>query len=81
MTKKAVNYTLVAEILDADQTVKTVFIESVSKISAEDRARRFFRKNEVPMANVIRSVVSEAGATWTGFVGEVPEDRRPAPKN
>lgn len=88
MAEKVVNYTLIAKILDTDPdtgeglvTVKTVVIESVSKISAEDRARRFFRKNEVPMANVVRDVISETEAAWLGFVGKVPEDRKPAPKN
>ena len=83
--EKEVNYILYAEILNVDPDaveslveVETLKIESISKISAEDRARRFFRKNEVPMDHVVRDVVSETEATWTGFVGEVPEDRKPA---
>jgi len=88
MTKKAVNYTLIAQILDADPdtgeyltAVRTVVIESVSKVSAEDRARRFFRKNEVPMKNVVRDDISKTEAAWLGFVGGIPENRSLALKS
>jgi len=82
--EKVVNYVLHAEILNTNTDeaeslteVEAITVESVSKISAEDRARRFFRKNNVPMDHVVRDVISETEATWSGFVGEVPEDRQP----
>lgn len=68
MTEKAVNYTLVASIEDDGIEVASKKFESISKISAEDGARRFFRKNGISMTDVVKKVVEQENfAEWVHY--------------
>jgi len=66
------NYKIFAVIIENGVDINSLVIQSISKVSAEDRARRFFRKAGVPMSKVDRVVVDETEANWTGYAGNLP---------
>lgn len=62
-------YTICASIQDeASVMIASKNIVSVSKISAEDTARRFFRKNSIPMIDIVKTVASENFVQWSATV-------------
>lgn len=53
-------------------------VNSVSRTSAEDTARRFFRKHGVPMGDVVKSG-TDRGGVWAYF-GKGSDEPKPAPE-
>lgn len=75
---KEITFRMTLVIVAAGQDTTSGLIESVSQISAEDRARRAIRKAGVGMDQVLKTTGADGYAVWTAYKDGIPPELVPA---